>query len=148
MEELDLTLDDSVRPLWEALSLVEQAAVQWHAALLKVTRRKERKKWRKRRRRRTKRRTSLAALGLCSTAVHDVSHVFSMLPRLPVSGSHWSCVWGVACSFGDFFDARHVRGNPGCFVSVCFETHDGLRDGHLRRWSHTVLWDSGKITCP
>ena len=29
--------------------------------------------------------------------------------------------------------ARHVRGDPGCFASVCFETHDGHRGGLLRR---------------
>ena len=29
--------------------------------------------------------------------------------------------------------ARHVRGDPGRFVSVCFKTHSGHRNGLLRR---------------
>ena len=34
----------------------------------------------------------------------------------------------------DIQRARHERGDPGWFVSVCFETHDGIRDGLWRRF--------------
>ena len=33
--------------------------------------------------------------------------------------------------------ARHARGDAGRIVSVCFEAHDGPRDGPLRRWCRT-----------
>ena len=56
VEELDLMLDASVRPPWSALSPVERAAVQWHAARLKVSKRKEKRRRKRRKKVRRRRR--------------------------------------------------------------------------------------------
>ena len=53
-EELELLQDTSLRPAWASLSPIEQAAVQWYAANLRISRKREK---RRRRRRRTTRRT-------------------------------------------------------------------------------------------
>ena len=38
-----------------------------------------------------------------------------------------------AVHVGEVQRARHVRGDPGWFVSVCFGTHNGLREGLMQR---------------
>ena len=54
LEELQLLQDASLQPAWASLSPIEQAAVQWYAAKLRISRRREK---RRRTRRRTTRRT-------------------------------------------------------------------------------------------
>ena len=66
----------------------------------------------------------------CARAASRIAHGISLDPQVPTERAR-------CCSCAFLQRVRHGRGEPGCFVSVCFETHDEhfveLCDGHRAR---------------